>query len=219
MTAMDDELKQSHFRVAIFGSARIIKDSLEYTEVFNLARMIAEAGMDLITGGGPGLMDGASEGYHAGKKNASQHSIGLNIRLPREQEETAHLDIKKNFERFSQRLDHFILLSNAVVVAPGGIGTLLELFYTWQLMQVKHICTMPIVLMGDRWTGLIEWLRSKLLGTGLIDSVDLSLLISAGDCQEAFKVIHNCYELYRAGKDENFCLNYQKYGLGGSSVS
>jgi len=72
--------------------------------------------------------------------------------------------------------------------------------------------------MGEMWAGLIQWLRKDPLAAGLIDDVDLSLLILAGDCREAFKVINDCYDLYRVGKDENFCLNYQKYGSGGSSA-
>jgi len=211
MTRLTDELNHNHFRVAVFGSARIRKNTQVYKLVYNLARLIASAGMDLVTGGGPGLMDAASEGYHRGKKDDTQHSIGLNIKLPHEQKETSHLDIKKDFERFSGRLDHFMLLSHAVVVAPGGVGTLLGLFYTWQLMQVKQICNMPIILMGDMWFGLMEWLEREPLKGKLIDPEDLSLLFATRNCEEAFTVLSKCHEAYRNGEAENFCMNYRKY--------
>ena len=93
------EMKDDQFRVAIFGSARLQADSPEYHQVFNLARLIASAEIDLVTGGGPGLMEAASSGFYEWKKDASIHSIGLNIKLPKEQRFAAHLDIKKQFER------------------------------------------------------------------------------------------------------------------------
>jgi predicted Rossmann-fold nucleotide-binding protein len=108
MSELTEEFNKTHFRVAIFGSARITDDDPVYTLVFNLARLIAGAGMDVVTGGGPGLMDAASKGHFKGRKDSTSHSIGLNIKLPHEQSEAAHLDIKKDFEHFSDRLDHFI---------------------------------------------------------------------------------------------------------------
>jgi uncharacterized protein (TIGR00730 family) len=146
---LTDDLGKNHFRVAIFGSARIGEDDANYRLVFNLAKLIAGEGIDVVTGGGHGLMDAASKGHHFGRGDSLSHSIGLNIRLPFEQTDAEHLDIKKDFTHFSERLDQFMVLSNAIVVAPGGVGTLLELFYSWRLMQLKHICNVPIVLLGQ----------------------------------------------------------------------
>ena len=156
---LSSELKNGHFRVAIFGSARIRKGDERYRMVYRLAKKIAAEGMDIITGGGQGLMDAASRGHHAGRKNHTTHSIGLTIKLPQEQEKSFHLDIKKDFSRFSDRLDHLMALSNVAVVTPGGIGTLLELFYTWQLMQVQHICNTPIILLGKLWPEFLMWMK------------------------------------------------------------
>ena len=160
MDYANEGLSNDRFRVAIFGSARLRKDSPEYHLVFNLARLIASAGMNIVTGGGPGLMEAASNGFYEGKKDGSINSIGLNITLPNEQHFAAHLDIKEQFDRFSERLDGFAALSNAFVVMPGGIGTILELFYTWQLAQVKEIVNKPLVLMGEMWLDLLKWMRT-----------------------------------------------------------
>jgi uncharacterized protein (TIGR00730 family) len=187
--AVTDKLKEGltndQFRVAIFGSARLKEDSPEYYEVFNLARLVASAGIDLVTGGGPGLMEAASNGFYEGKKDESNRSIGLNITLPKEQRLSAHLDVKRQFERFSERLDSFVALSNAFVVTAGGIGTILELFYTWQLAQVKQIDNKPLILMGDMWQDLLKWMRLWPLKSNLLDQEDLDLIYLTKDCLEA----------------------------------
>ena len=188
MPKLQEELSKDHFRVAIFGSARIGKDDPNYKLVFNLARLIASEGIDVVTGGGPGLMDAASSGHFTGRKNNSQHSIGLNIRLPNEQTDAAHLDIKRDFYNFSSRLDHFMVLSDVAVIAPGGVGTLLEFFYTWQLVQVEHICNMPIILLGEMWFGLFRWIREFPMAMGLLDEHDVELLYVTKNCDEAFTI-------------------------------
>ena len=105
-----------------------------------------------------------------------------------------------------------MLLSNIVVVAEGGVGTLLELFYTWQLMQVKHICNVPIILLGDMWPGLLNWLEKDPLRKKMFTKDDFSLLYHAKDCNEAMKVINKAYTGYIKG-NPNFCLNYKKYNF------
>jgi uncharacterized protein (TIGR00730 family) len=194
-----DELKdlnKDQFRVAIFGSARLKENSPEYYEVYNLARLIASAGIDLVTGGGPGLMEAASNGFFEGNKAASNRSIGLNITLPKEQRYAAHLDVKKQFDRFSERLDSFVELSNAFVVTAGGIGTILELFYTWQLAQVKQI-DKPLILMGDMWRDLLEWMRKWPLKNNLLDQGDLDLIHLTKDYFETFTVVQERYDHFR----------------------
>ncbi len=212
MEKFDKVYEEKHFRVAIFGSARIKKGDPNYKLIFNLAKMISSAGMDIVTGGGPGLMTAASEGHHAGRKGKNIHSIGLKINLPKEDIEATHLDIKKEFNRFSSRLDNFMRLSHAVVVAPGGVGTLLELIYTWQLMQVKHICNIPIILLGDMWVDLLHWVKNWPLKYGFLETEDVALLFIAKDCEDAFKIIKRAYKGYREG-DVKFCLNYKMYRI------
>ena len=168
-----NEINDDHFRVTIFGSARIKKGDPRYNQVKSLAKMLGEKGIDIVTGGGPGLMQAASIGHNLGMKNSKtpSHSIGLLIKLPKEQKTAEFLDIKKEFQRFSGRLDRFMELSNVFVVAPGGIGTTLELFYTLQLIQVKQTCNVPIILLGTMWPPLIKWLENYPLKNNLMNNI------------------------------------------------
>jgi uncharacterized protein (TIGR00730 family) len=205
----DNELYKKHFRVTIFGSARIKPKDPEYHEVYNLAKLIAAEDIDIVTGGGPGLMQAASAGHHEGRKNTDSYTIGLNIVMPLEQKPNRHLDIKKEFDRFSERLDAFMILSDIVVVAPGGIGTLLEFLYTWQLVQVKHICNIPIILMGDMWASFVTWIQTHPVKRGLLSEKDVDRLVLANTHLDAFKIVKKFHEGYLRG--ENICLNFKKY--------
>jgi hypothetical protein len=203
---------KEHFRVSIFGSARIKKDDQIYKDIYELSRMIAAEGIDVITGGGPGIMDAANAGHQAGRANDDIHSIGLNIRLPKEQVANRHLDVKKEFDRFSERLDNFMVLSNVVVVAPGGIGTLLELFYTWQLVQVRQICHIPIILFGEMWADLLEWIEEWPLEKGFMEEADLDNVFLAKTKEEVMDIIKAFHGAYMA-EEEYTCLNIKRYKL------
>lgn len=206
---IDEELYQNHFRVTIFGSARIKKDNPAYQQVYILAKMIAKENIDVVTGGGPGLMQAASEGHRDGRIGNDSHTIGLNIKIPTEQKMNRHLDIKSEFDRFSHRLDAFMMLSDVVVVAPGGVGTLLELAYTWQLAQVKHICNIPIILLGNMWSEFVKWVEMYPLKRGLLSKKDVDRLFIAKNRSDAFKIIKKFHEGYLRGDD--ICMNFKKY--------
>ena len=208
----EKEVSKNEFRVSIFGSSRIKKNDKDYKKIYDLAKRLGEKGIDVITGGGPGIMKAASTGHKVGSKKTGAHSIGLAIKLPHEQKTNKGVEIEKKFARFSNRLDNFMLLSNAVIVAPGGVGTVLELFYTWQLMQVKQICNIPIILLGNEWPGLIEWLEKVLLKRKYFDKKDMQLLFLAKTPKEAMKMIDTAYSEYKKG-GKNICLNYNKYKL------
>lgn len=167
------EMETDYYRVSIFGSARLTPHSTMYKEVYDLAYQLAMRGVDIVTGGGPGLMDAANKGAKDGGKKS--RSIGLPIELPFEVDANSHLDVKRQHRRFSSRLDEFMRISHAVVVTPGGIGTILELFYTWQLIQVKHIKPRPILLMGGdkMWPELLKWITSWPLQMNLVSSSDM----------------------------------------------
>ena len=105
-----------------------------------------------------------------------------------------------------------MLVSNAVVVAPGGVGTLLELFYTWQLVQVKHVCHIPIILMGEPWPELVQWLRKWPLKRRYFDKKDLDMLFWAKDFKQAIEVIDEAYKEFKRGK-KDFCLNFKRYRI------
>jgi len=196
-----------YYRVAIFGSARIKEGDATYREVFDISKKLAEAGFDIVTGGGPGLMQAANAGHRS--VATTSHSIGLNIKLPMEQQANKYLDIKEEFARFSDRLDTFMALSDVVIVATGGIGTLLELFYTWQLVQVKDLCETPIILFGEMWGGLLDWLRNEVEGRGMFDAQDRLNLFHFTSVEQVVGFILKVHE--ERGRMEHVCVNYQKY--------
>ena len=164
------EIGSDYFRVSIFGSARIKPETDEYIQVYKLAKQLVKNKVDIVTGGGPGLMEAANLG--AKNVKSKSKSFGLHIDLPFETSPNEHLDITYHHKRFSSRLDEFMRISHAVIVTPGGIGTVLELLYTWQLIQVNHISKRPVILLGDMWNGLIEWMKSGPLKKSLIDHSD-----------------------------------------------
>ncbi len=204
----------AHFKVAIFGSSRVKEGDKIYNEVKNLAAALGERGIDVITGGGPGIMTAGNAGHKIGqeKNGNGSHSIGIGVRLPWVQKFNDSVEYKEEFNRFSRRLDEFMLLSNAVVVAPGGLGTTLELFYTWQLVQVHHICNIPIILMGHEWKGLLKWVKKQPLKKRYLDKEDYDMVFYARNRAEVLKILEEAYESFKVG-GKNFCLNYKKYKL------
>jgi len=206
------KIDPGHFRVAIFGSARIQPNDPRYNQIYSLARMIAQDGMDVVTGGGPGIMEAANKGHREGRKGKKVHSLGLNIMLPQEQEANKHLDIQKDFRRFSNRLDYFMKLSNVVVVAPGGIGTILELMYTWQLMQVDQTCNHPVILLGDMWPPFLKWIEDWPLKKKMMSQQDMLPIFQADHVREAMKIIRKAnHDFKERGTD--YCWNYRKYKI------
>jgi uncharacterized protein (TIGR00730 family) len=199
MSEIDQELYRKHFRVAVFGSARVRQKDRTAKEIYKLAKLIAAENIDIVTGGGPGIMQAACKGHMEGRKGNDVQSFGLNIKLPEEQKANRHLGIKTEFHRFSERLDTFMMLSNAVVVAPGGVGTLLEFLYAWQLLQVRQISGVPIILLGKMWIAFMEWIKKHPLRKKFLDREDLDHLFLARDYTEAFEIIKRFHDAYKDG--------------------
>ena len=156
---------RERYRVSIFGSARARPGTFGYDETRRAAAALAVMGCDIITGGGPGLMQAANEGA-ASAKGGTQ-SIGIRVDLPFEQGANAFVTEVFEHRTFFTRLHQFVLASDAFLVAPGGIGTVLETMMIWQLLQVKHLEDTPLILVGAMWPGLIEWARASMLGADL----------------------------------------------------
>jgi uncharacterized protein (TIGR00730 family) len=174
------------YRVCIFGSARIKPDTEDYNRVYKLAAALSEQGIDIVTGGGPGLMEAANRGAKAASKRS--RSIGLPITLPFEGDSNSHLDVKYQHRRFSSRLDEFMRISHAVVVTPGGIGTILELMFTWQLLQVEHMQARPVILLGkDMWGGFLDWLKEVPLEQNLMNASDFDQIILVDSVEEVMQ--------------------------------
>ena len=181
------EIGSDYFRVSIFGSARIKANTNEYAQVYELAKKLAKNKTDVVTGGGPGLMEAANAGSKDG--GSKTKSFGLHIDLPFETAPNDHLDITYHHKKFSSRLDEFMRISHAVIVTPGGIGTILELLYTWQLIQVSHISERPIILLGEMWNGLIDWMESEPLKKHLIDKSDFKNIHIVQNVDDAIELL------------------------------
>lgn len=199
----------ARFRVSIFGSARTQPSDPIYTMTHDLAKALGEKGIDVVTGGGPGVMLAANEGHRHGSTDNESQSIGLTVKLPHESE-NGQLDMREHFQKFSNRLDTFMKLSNVVVVMPGGIGTCLELFYTWQLVQVGHICNIPILLLGDQWPPLLEWVKTSLLEPGRMSPKDMDMVCAMDNPEDALKLILETQATFEASGGE-YCINLKKY--------
>ncbi|MGV3484269.1 MAG: LOG family protein [Planctomycetaceae bacterium] len=188
--------KRERFRVTIFGSARAERGTFAYDEVKRLASELAAMDCDIITGGGPGLMQAANEGAEAAGAIERERSVGIRVDLPFEQ--TVNPFVEQMFEHktFFTRLHHFVLTSDAFVVVPGGIGTVLELMMIWQLLQVKHVENTPLILVGKIWEGLIDWARIQLLSTQppLISPPDIDIPICVGTADEAIAMIRTHHD-------------------------
>jgi len=152
--------KRERYRVAIFGSARAQPGTFVYEEVKRLAAAFASFDCDIVTGGGPGLMQAANEGAHVG---GAADSVGIRVELPFEQAANPFVDESFEHETFFTRLHHFVIASDAFVVVPGGIGTVLETLMIWQLLQVRHVENVPLILVGQMWKGLVEWAGTSML--------------------------------------------------------
>lgn len=153
--------RRDRFRVTIFGSARARPGTFGYDETRRVASVLAEMGCDIITGGGPGLMQAANQG--AASAAGRVQSVGIRVELPFEQDVNAFVTEAFEHRTFFTRLHQFVLTSDAFVVAPGGIGTVLETMMIWQLLQVKHLENTPLILVGKMWPGLIDWARASML--------------------------------------------------------
>lgn len=183
--------KREHYRVTIFGSARAEPGTHVYNEVKRIAAALAGLDCDIITGGGPGLMQAANEGAAAGNAPQRDRSIGIRVDLPFEQEANPFVEQAFEHKTFFTRLHHFVLASDAFVVAPGGIGTVLELMMVWQLLQVRHIHDTPLILVGKMWQDLVEWTRTHLLASKppLANAVDLTIPRCVNTADEAIAII------------------------------
>lgn len=183
-----------HYRVSVFGSSRIRRGDPIYEEVKKLSTELSRLGVDIVTGGGPGLMEAANAGAVEGRADGKSRSYGLAIHLPSEEAANPFVDKVFRHRTFFSRLHHFIRLSSAFIVFPGGIGTALELFMVWQLLQVKHMKEHPLILVGTMWPGLIDWMRGTMVERGLVSPPDFDVIKVVGSSDEAIQIIRESYE-------------------------
>ncbi len=181
-----------NYSVTVFGSARISEDSPAYRDVVEFAKNLARLECNVISGGGPGVMEAANRGAVEGKLTDSPiKSVGINIELPFEQKNNPYLDECFPHKTFFTRLQHFMAVSDCFVAFYGGIGTVLEILTVLQLMQVKKIDNCKLILVGKMWPGLIKWFEAEMLNDDmqLIHSGDLLIPHLVPHYQDALEII------------------------------
>ena len=173
---------------SFFGSARTPPDDPEYALARETARLVGEAGMAVITGGGPGTMEAANRGA----QDAGALSIGLNIELPVEEGMNGSVELGLEFHYFFTRKIMFVRYASGFVVFPGGFGTLDELFESLTLIQTGKIRNFPVILMGrEYWQGLLDWIVERHLGEDKISPEDVELYTVTDDPDEAREVLQS----------------------------
>ncbi len=186
-----EKLAEIQPSVSIFGSARTSPDHPYYRKTETIAHLLSESGFAVVSGGGPGIMEAANRGAFAGKGP----SIGLNIRLPREQSGNPFQDISLEFEHFFSRKVMFVKYASAYVVMPGGFGTLDELAEILTLVQTGKSRRIPIILVESAfWQGLLDWFGKTLVAEGTISPGDLELVQIVDEPEEIVDRIFAYYE-------------------------
>jgi uncharacterized protein (TIGR00730 family) len=189
-----DELGDIGPAVTVFGSARTPPEHPTYTLVRAVAAALGRAGYAIITGGGGGLMEAANRGA----RDAGAVSVGCNIELPTEQHQNQFVDIGLRFSHFFARKVMFVRYASAFVIAPGGFGTLDELFEALTLIQTATIRHFPAILVGDgEWSGLLDWLRARALADHRIDERDLDALHVLRDPDQIVAVVKHAHARQR----------------------
>jgi len=193
--------KRARYRVTVFGSARPDPQHWVYQRVKSMCAELSALDCDIVTGGGPGLMRAANEG--ARQAQSGGQSIGIRVDLPFEQEVNPFVMQAFEHESFFTRLHQFVLMSDAYIVAPGGIGTVLEAMMIWQLLQVRHLQDTPLILVGPMWQGLVDWARAQMLRPGfeLAGAKDLEIPKCVEDAEQAITLVKKHHAGWKAARD------------------
>jgi uncharacterized protein (TIGR00730 family) len=172
--------------VSIFGSARIKPDSDSYKMTEKIAASLVKNGFNIISGGGPGIMEAANKGA----AQAGGKSVGLHIHLPNEQKPNKYANVRLGFKYFFIRKVMFVKYAVAYVIMPGGFGTLDELFEAVTLIQTKRIRSFPVILVGSEyWKGLLKWIKTSMVKENMIAESDLKIFEIVDDPEEAVAII------------------------------
>ncbi len=164
--------------VTVYGSARVKPGSPIYERARQVGTALAKAGFAVITGGGPGVMEGANRGAF----EAGGQSLGMNITLRNMEPPNRYTTESVTFKYFFVRKVMLVKYATAFVLMPGGMGTLDELFETLNLLQTGKIHRFPVILFGsDYWQGLVQWMKDRLLSQGLIGGKDLDIFLIEDD--------------------------------------
>ncbi len=195
--------KPKYYRVTVFGSSRMQPGDAVYDEVRDLASQLSRLGCDIVTGGGPGLMQAANEGARLGDPHNRTRSFGLPIELSTEEQPNPFVEKLYRHRTFFSRLHHFVRLSSAFVVVRGGIGTTLETAMIWQLCQVRHVRDLPLIFVGEMWRELVEWAKRHMLDDDrhLASPEDLEIPHTVDTVEEAIAIIKRDLDDFYEGRD------------------
>lgn len=195
--------RRERYRVTIFGSARIAADHWGYGVVRDLAAELTRLGCDIVTGGGPGLMQAANEGARMAGADPEGGSVGIRVALPFEQAVNPFVTRAFEHKTFFSRLQHFVLVSDAYVVVPGGIGTVLETMMVWQLLQVRKLQDTPLILAGAMWEGLVDWARAAMLrpDAPLASPRDFAIPVCRRTGPEVLDVLRQHHDRWKASQE------------------
>ena len=172
--------------VTIFGSARVKPGDETYEKTYEIAKKLSMHGYNIITGGGPGVMEAGNKGA----KEGGAKSVGLNIELPLEQSPNPYSTLRLDFQYFFVRKVMFVKYAQAYIGMPGGFGTMDEIFEALTLIQTKRIKPFPVILVGTQyWTGLLEWIRNTLVYGKYISPEDLDFFTLLDDPDEVVHTI------------------------------
>jgi uncharacterized protein (TIGR00730 family) len=187
--------KRQRYRVTIFGSARLQADNPLYAGVRHLASQLTEMGCDIVTGGGPGLMQAANEGSVIADPANLTQSIGIRVELDSEQNTNPFVEKIYHHQTFFSRLHHFVLLSDAFVVVPGGIGTTLEAMMIWQLLQVRKLHNTPFIMVGKMWFELAAWAQEHMVNVDrkMANPIDMHIPRCVDNFEEAIAALRESH--------------------------
>jgi uncharacterized protein (TIGR00730 family) len=195
-------VRPRYYRVTVFGSSRMRPGDEVYGDVRRLATELSRMGCDIVTGGGPGLMEAANEGAKLGDPHNRTRSFGLPIELPVEEQPNPFVEKVYRHRTFFSRLHHFVRLSSAFIVVRGGIGTTLETMMIWQLCQVRHIRSVPLIFIGQMWRELVEWAQTNMLDGDreLASAEDLAIPYCVDSVEEACAIVGLDLAEFEAGR-------------------
>ena len=181
-----ETLPEVYPAVSIFGSSRVNPKSPTYQTTVEAARLLVESGFNVISGGGPGVMEAANRGA----AEAGGKSVGLHIHLPNEQKPNEYANVRLEFKYFFIRKVMFVKYAVAYIIMPGGFGTLDELFEALTLIQTKRIRYFPVILLGSNfWSGLLDWVKNTLVEEDTISETDFDIFNVVDTPQEAVQII------------------------------
>lgn len=181
-----ETLPEVYPAVTIFGSARAKPQSKAYKTTVEVAQLLVENGFNVISGGGPGLMEAANKGA----AQAGGKSVGLHIKLPQEQEPNKYANIQLKYNYFFIRKVMFIKYAVAYIIMPGGFGTLDELFESLTLIQTKRIKYFPIILVDSNyWKGLLDWIKNTMIKQNNISKSDFEIFNVVDTPEEAVGIV------------------------------